>query len=176
VVACDAGRFGLKTWLRRRWCPRGSRPPWVVQETSQWLWLYLAVEPLAGRLVALLLPGGDSACFSAFLQTLRAEVSEERVGVVLDNAPSHRSHQVVWPEDLVAVPLPAYSPESNPAQQVIRYVWQRLANQLFDDLAALQEAWIAALQDLWAQPTTVVRLTAYPWWRSGVASNVPLLS
>ncbi len=27
--AFDEGRFGLKVWLRRRWCPYGERPPWV---------------------------------------------------------------------------------------------------------------------------------------------------
>lgn len=49
VLALDEGRFGLKTWLRRRWCPRGVRPPWIVEEAYEWLWLYVAVEPTTGR-------------------------------------------------------------------------------------------------------------------------------
>ena len=55
-MALDEGRFGLKTWLRRRWCPLGDRPPWIVQEEYEWLWLYAAVEPTTGTGVFLLLP------------------------------------------------------------------------------------------------------------------------
>jgi len=39
LVALDEGRFGLITWLRRRWCPLGERPAWIVQDDYEWLWL-----------------------------------------------------------------------------------------------------------------------------------------
>ena len=113
---------------------------------------------------------------SIFLQALRREFGEERVGVVLDNAPSHRSQRVVWPQGMVPLPLPSYSPELNPAEQVFRHLRKRLANQVFDDLAALQTALTQALEELWAQPEIVVRLTAYPWWYEGIRNNLPLLS
>jgi hypothetical protein len=45
LFAMDEARFGLKSWHRRRWCPRGIRPPWVVEDRYEWLWLYAAVEP-----------------------------------------------------------------------------------------------------------------------------------
>jgi len=45
VLALDEARFGLKSWHRRRWCPCGHRPPWVVQDRYEWFWLYAAVEP-----------------------------------------------------------------------------------------------------------------------------------
>lgn len=176
VIACDDGRFGLKTWLRRRWCVRGERPPWIVQETYQWLWLYVAVEPTQGTLICWVLPNVDSACFTAFLEALRAELPDERVGVVLDNAPSHRSRQVVWPDGFVPLPLPPYSPELNPAEQVFRHLRKRLANQVFDDLTALQAALTQALAELWTQPHVVIRLTAYPWWSKSVQANMPLIS
>ncbi len=176
VIACDEGRFGLKTWLRRRWCVQGVRPPWMVQEAYQWLWLYVAVEPTVGTLVCWVLPGVDSACFTAFLAALRTAWPDERVGLVLDNAPSHRSRQVVWPDGFVPAPLPPYSPALNPAEQIFRHLRKRLANRIFDDLAALHAALTQALGELWEYPQVVVRLTAYPWWTKGMQANMPLTS
>jgi len=97
----------------------------VVQEAYQWRWLYVAVEPTAGRVGCWVLPGVDSACFTAFLAALRAEWPDERVGLVLANAPSHRRRQGGWPEGFVPVPLPPYSPELNPAEQIFRHLRKR---------------------------------------------------
>lgn len=152
----------------------GERPPWIVHESYQWVWLYVAVEPTIGKLICWVLPNVDSACLTAFLQALRAEVPDERVGIVLDNAPSHRSGQVVWPEGFVPLPLPAYSPELNPAEHIFRHLRKRLANQVFANLDALHAALTQALHELWEHPDVVVRLT--PWWAKGMQANMPLVS
>ena len=57
----DEARFGLKSWHRRRWCPFGVRPPWVVQDKYE-------KEPLAAGSIRILgearcCPG--SICFSS---------------------------------------------------------------------------------------------------------------
>jgi transposase len=39
VWAFDEGRFGLRVGLRKRWCPGGVRPPWIVHDRYEWLWL-----------------------------------------------------------------------------------------------------------------------------------------
>ena len=59
VFAFDEARFGLKVGLRRRWCPFGTRPPWLYEERYEWLWLYAAVDPLSGESVVLFLPHTD---------------------------------------------------------------------------------------------------------------------
>jgi hypothetical protein len=89
-VALDEGRFGLITWLRRRWCPLGERPPWIVQDEYEWLWLYAAVEPTTGTGVFLLLPTVEGQCLEIFLHHLRHELGEGPIGVVLDSSGSHR--------------------------------------------------------------------------------------
>lgn len=60
VLALDEARFGLKSWHRRRWCPCGHRPPWVVQDRYEWFWLYAAVEPATGQSCCLYLPYLDA--------------------------------------------------------------------------------------------------------------------
>lgn len=114
----DEARFGLKTWHRRRWCPKGFRPPWVVEDRYEWLWLYAAVEPATGESFYLYLPRLDGDCFEVFLEELRKAYRGEQIVLVLDGAPGHRSGQVSWPDGIEALPLPPYSPELNPVERL----------------------------------------------------------
>ena len=176
VVAFDEGRFGLKLWFRRRWCTFGHRPPWIVDDRDEWVWVYVAVTPTTGECCCLLLPHVDTECLNVFLATLRDEWPEERIGVVLDGSGSHRSGKVIWPAGIVPLPLPPYSPELNPAEQVFRHLRKRLANAVFATIAELKDALTDELQRFWANPTVVTRMTNYPWWREGVKAITTGLS
>ena len=171
-MALDEGRFGLITWLRRRWCPLGARPPWIVQDEYEWLWLYAAVEPTTGTGVFLLLPTVEGQCLELFLQHLRQELGKGPIGVVLDSSGSHRSGQVSWPQDMHPLYLPPYSPELNPAEQIFRHLRKQLANTIFTTLDELQNALIDQLQQFWEHPTVLLHLTGYPWWIEAVNANI----
>jgi transposase len=167
VWAFDEGRFGLRVGLRKCWCPRGVRPPWLVHDRYEWLWLYAAVEPATGRSFFLLLPRVTKEWFGRFLAAFAQEVGAERVGLVLDGSGSHRA-AIPWPDTLVPLPLPRYSPELNPAEQLFRVLRPKLANRIFATLAELEEAIITHLQPYWEQPTRVQQLTGYAWWTTAV--------
>ena len=169
MVAFDESRFGLITWLRRRWCPLGERPPWIVQDEYEWLWLYAAVEPTTGIGVFLLLPTMEGQCLEIFLQHLRHELGTGPIGVVLDSSGSHRSHEVAWPLGMHPLYLPPYSPELNPAEQVFRHLRKHLSNTVFTSLDELQNALIDELQLFWEQPTVLLQLTGYPWWVEAIS-------
>lgn len=169
VWAFDEARFGLRVGFRRRWCPRGIRPPWLVHDRYEWLWLYAAVEPATGQSFFLLLPRVSKDWFARFLAAFGSATAGERVGVVLDGSGSHRA-KIPWPEHLVPLPLPRYSPELNPAEQVFRVLRPRLSNHIFATLAELEEAITTALQPYWDQPALVQRLTAYPWWMAALST------
>jgi transposase len=128
----------------------------------------VAVEPTTGACFALLLPRVDGACFAAFLRAFRRAVPEGAVALVLDGSGSHTSRQIAWPDGLDPLPLPAYSPELNPAERLFEVLRGALANQVFDSLADLEQALTRALQAYWANPAQLSRLTAYPWWRNAV--------
>jgi transposase len=176
VVAFDEGRFGLKGWFRRHWCTCGHRPPWIVDDRYEWVWVYLAVEPATGECCCLLLPHVDTICLNLFLETVREEWPGERIGVVLDGSGSHRGAQVIWPEGIVPLPLPPYSPELDPAEQVFRHLRKRLANAHFATIEELKDRLTSELQRWWDHPKVVMRMTNYPWWREGVKSITPPLS
>ena len=174
VWAFDEGRFGLRVGLRKRWCPRGVRPPWVVHDRYEWLWLYAAVEPATGQSVFLLLPRVTKDWFRRFLEAFGQQTSGERVGVVLDGSGSHRA-AIPWPVHVVPLPLPRYSPELNPAEQVFRVLRPKLANRIFATITELEDAITTALQPYWEQPALIKRLTGYPWWIAALEtmSNAP---
>lgn len=144
------------------------RPPWLVDDQYEWLWLYTAVEPATGRSFFLYLPGVTKEWFAVFLTELAKEVGPQPTAVVLDNASSHRAH-IPWPPQLTPLPLPSYSPELNPAEQVFRVLRARLANRIFASLDELDAALTEQLQTFWDHPAALHQLTAYPWWRQGVA-------
>ena len=165
--AFDEARFGLRIDLRRRWCPCGVRPPWVVDDQYEWLWLYAAVEPTTGRSLFLFLPGVSKEWFAGFLDALNTEVGAGRATLVLDGAGSHRA-DIPWPARLTPLPLPSYSPELNPAEQIFRVLRAKLANRIFATLEDLETALTEQLQRFWDEPAILHQLTAYPWWTTGV--------
>ncbi|CAN5686430.1 hypothetical protein BH23CHL2_BH23CHL2_03420 [soil metagenome] len=182
----DEGRFGLKVWFRRRWCPKGVRPTWEVQDRYEWRWLYAAVEPTTGQSYFLLLPRVDRTrkrvpglqVFLDHFATAQRPPPDgaSKIGLVWDGSGSHRSTKLTWPDHLKPVPVPPYSPELNPAEQVMRVLRERLANQIFADLDELDGAIEAVLHEWWANPTRLQRLTGYEWWRDGVESITILSS
>ena len=155
--------------LRKRWCPRGIRPPWLVHDRYEWLWLYAAVEPATGRSLFLLLPRVTKEWFGRFLETFGQVTAGERVALVLDGSGAHRA-AIPWPAHVVPLPLPPYSPELNPAEQIFRVLRPKLANRIFATVAELEEAIVGHLRPYWDQPTLLQRLTGYPWWVAAVTT------
>ena len=174
--AFDEGRFGLTVWLRRRWCPYGARPPWVYADQYEWWWLYAAVRPLTGESFFLLLARVDSTCVQVFLDAFGAHVAGQRVGLVLDGSGAHRSGKLTWPDGLVPIALPAYSPELNPVERLFEHLRQKLSNRVFADRDELAAALTAELRAVWEAPATLQRLVAYPWWVDASQDIVPLAS
>jgi hypothetical protein len=109
ILAFDEARFGLINWHRRRYCPKGFRPAYIVRHTYKWTYLYAALDPTRGESFCLYLPGMDSLCLEAFLEELGRAYADYHLLVVLDGAPSHTSGQITLPENVSLLRLPAYS-------------------------------------------------------------------
>lgn len=173
VFGFDEGRFGLKVWFRKRWCPLGERPPWVYQDHYEWWWLYAAVEPLTGESLMLLLPWVRWDCLQLFLDEFSKQVAGQRVGLVMDGSGSHRAGAIRWPEGIEQVELPAYSPELNPVERLFEHLRGKLSNRIFESLADLEAAITQQLRVFWDEPALLVSLTGYPWWLHAARSIVP---
>ncbi len=147
-----------------------------MEDQYEWVWVYVAIEPTRGTCHVLLLPHVNGDWLQVYLQSLQEAVGHERIAMVMDNAPSHKSRAVVWPEGIHPLYLPPYSPELNPAEQIFQMLRQWLANRICDSVAELEEALTQALRTFWEDPQVEVRLTDYPWWHEGAQSLMSLSS
>lgn len=168
----DEARFGLKVWHRRRWCPKGHRPPWRVEDRYEWTWLYAAVEPVTGESFCLYMPHLDGDCFEAFLEKLREAYPKDKMVLVIDGAGAHRNKSVSWPGDVEAMQLPSYSPELNPTERWFEELRGRLSNCIFETVEAIEEALTEALRPFWDAPEKLAQLTGYSWWIENI-STIP---
>jgi hypothetical protein len=168
VLAFDEARFGLINWHRRGYCPKGFRPPYTVRRSYKWTYLYAALEPTTGESFCLYLPGMDARCLQGFLDRLSGAYPDHHVLVVLDGAPSHHSEEIVWPENVDFLRLPAYSPELDPVERWFEEFRRELSNKAFATVELLQEALGQALLPYWEEPARLRQLTGFSWWVEAV--------
>ena len=167
-MALDEARFGLINWHKKRYCLRGIRPTWTVRREYQWTWLYAAIEPSTGQDFCLYLPRLDGICYEVFLKHLSQSFPHELILLIQDNAPAHINHEVSFPENIIPIPLPAYSPELNPVERCFLEFRRALANRCFDSLEALEAALTDVLKSFWLEPDALKQLTNFPWWHKAV--------
>jgi putative transposase len=130
--------------------------------------LYAAVEPTTGESFCLYLPGMDSGCLQTFLEELSQAYSDEHLLLVLDGAPSHRSEEIVCPENVDFVRLPAYSPELDPVERWFQEFRRELSNKAFETVELLQEALTRTITPYWEDCARMRQLSGFSWWTEAV--------
>ena len=150
VFLMDEARFGQQGTLTNMWAKRGSRPTAVKQTRYEWVYLYAAVEPATGDSVALLLPVVNIMAFEMFLKELSAKLQpDEHAVLIMDQAGWHTSPRVNMPANITVLPLPPYSPELNPVENLWHYIKSHhMSNRAYEDYEALLDAGQAAWRSL----------------------------
>ena len=149
----DEARFGQQGTITRVWAKTGSRPRAVRQTKYEWLYIVGAVCPASGESVGLLSPVINSDVVNLFIKQFTKEVSRDvHVLLVWDQAGFHTSKKLKIPEDMTILPLPPYSPELNPVENLWHYLRSHyLANRTYADYDALRiaavNAWREAVLD-----------------------------
>lgn len=107
-------RLGLHPILRRVWVPEGSQPIASVIQKYKWMWLYGFVHPESGETYWWIIPYVNTEIFNRVLADFASEYglgSDKRVLLAIDQAGWHISNDLVLPEGIDLIYLPAYSPE-----------------------------------------------------------------
>jgi transposase len=138
----DEARFGLQTAMRRASISKGVRPKVRRQTRYEWDYLYGALEVVEGRAEFLHLPTVNPDCNQLFLEHLRSSDTQAHHVVIADQAGFHlREGDARLPEGVHIVPLPPYSPELKPCEQL----WDVLkdtegsSNELFESIENLRK-------------------------------------
>ncbi|GEO07499.1 endonuclease [Adhaeribacter aerolatus] len=154
-------RFGLRTQLKRRWTPKGIRPPGSTRIAYVWTYLYVALSPKQGQLQAWFMPDMQQTTFQAFLDDF---ATTEKCLLVLDGAPAHRS-KLQLPEKVKLQLLPAYAPELNPVERLFEELRKSISNKVFTRLEEVETILTQALQQYWLNPKQLIQLTFFPWMK-----------
>lgn len=91
---------------------------------------------------------------------------EKIVVQVIDRAGWHTSERVVIPQGIYLQPLPAYSPELQPAERLWTLADEPLINEHFDTLDELEKVLGQRCCVLSQMKSEISALTNYHWWPS----------
>ena len=84
--------------------------------------------------------------------------------MVVDGASSHRSKDLVIPENKALIRLPPYSPELNPAEQIWNVLRRKyFANRVFESLDTATAQAEFGLAEMVANKAAMKSLTNWPW-------------
>lgn len=160
----DEARFGRMSDPRSCWAPAPHRPVVNLALVREFRYEYAAVSPWDGCLDYMTADKMNTDSMTRFLAQVSAAHSEEFIVMVVDGASSHKSKGLIIPDNVSLIPLPPYSPELNPAEQI----WNLLrrdyfANRVFDSLDAATKQAERGLAEMAANRTSVHRLTNWPW-------------
>lgn len=127
-------RIGQRGTQTRLWARKGTRPRVVRQQQSESAYIFGAVCPQQDSAVALVMPQANTEAMTHHLQALSEAVPAGRHAVlVLDRAGWHTTPKLPQFPNVSLLPLPAGSPELNPAEQVWQQLRDRhLANRYYD--------------------------------------------
>jgi transposase len=160
----DEARFGRMSDPRSCWAPAPCRPVVNLALIREYRYEYAAVSPWDGCLDFMTTEKMNTENMTRFLAQVSEVHQNEFIVMVLDGASSHKSKDLVIPENMSLVRLPPYSPELNPAEQIWNVLRRNyFANRVFNSLDAATAQAEFGLTEMAANKSEVRQLTNWPW-------------
>lgn len=161
-------RNGTRTELKRRWTPKGHRPLSKVKIGYEFIYLYAAVNPYNGHLIALLLPYMTKECFRVFMnyfeEQTKLKYGKQSVLMIADGATNHQQ-DVIESHSIQLEKLPTACPELNPAERFFEQLRTELSNEIFETIEAVEIFLSEILEKYFEKPQLICSLTHFPYIR-----------
>ena len=101
---------------------------------------------------------------SEFLHQIGQRHPGDFIVMVVDGASSHRGKDLIIPENIRLLSLPAYSPELNPQEHLWDEIREKeFPNRVFDSLDGVKKQLRSGLVRLARDRIGVRSITAWPW-------------
>lgn len=146
------------------WARTGSRPTAVRQTQYDWLWVSAFICPETGQALGAMHPDLDAGRINQLLADFSAELpADEHAVLVWDQAGFHTAGRIKMPQNVTLLPLPPYSPELNPTENLWHYLRSHYwSNRFYDDYDALMEAACRAWDAVTRDTKTIQTVCATP--------------
>lgn len=131
-------RLGLKTLTGKVITLKGIKPKGITGWARDNFYLYGLVEPVSGESFFWEFSHLDSLCFQHFLDLFSQNYPDSLNLIQMDNGSFHKSQDLNWPDNIIAIFQPAYSPELNPIERLWEYIKSKLAWEYCDSLTQLR--------------------------------------
>jgi len=156
---------GQQGTLTRIWARRGTRPRAPRDRRYGWAYLFGAVCPERAVGAGLVLPYVNAEAMNLHLQEISRHVTPGAHAVlVLDGAGWHGAAALTIPDNISLLPLPSYSPELNPVENVWEYLRQnQLSLRVWPAYQAIVETCCQAWNTLMAMPERIASITRREW-------------
>lgn len=158
----DEAGFGRINKPKYCWCYPGLRPTVPCHHIREYRYAYGAVEPKTGDGFFLVLPYCNTECMNVYLRELSEAYRDDFILLVADGAVWHKSKGLEIPSNIKIFPLPPYTPEMNPIEQI----WKELRkcgfrNEIFPTLNDVVDRLCDTICSLTA--STIKSITARSW-------------
>lgn len=164
----DEMRAGTRTETGCRWTPMGHRPLCRVRLGYEFSYLYAAIAPATGKLIALLLPDMTLESFALFMDHFRRQTKAlhgtHPVALIADGAGAHQ-RRVCEQRGIAFEKLPTACPELNPVERFFEELRKQLSNRVFETIQKLENYLCKILKHYFDHPDTLVQLCHYPYIR-----------
>lgn len=162
----DEARVGQQGSLEYIWAPIGSRPRAVRDNRRDLVYLFGALCPARATGAAIIMPAANSEAMSEHLKEIATQVAPGAHAVlVCDGAGWHQSgDRLEVPDNITLLPLPPYSPELNPMENVWDYLrGNKLSHRVWDSYDAIVRACAEAWRFLIGDPDRIRSIATRAW-------------
>lgn len=162
----DEARVGQQGSLEYIWAPIGSRPLAVRDNRHDSVYLFGALCPSRAAGAAIIMPAANSEAMSEHLKEISTQVAPGAHAVlVCDGAGWHqRGEKLQVPDNITLLPLPPYSPELNPMENVWDYLrGNKLSHRVWDTYDAIVQACAEAWRFLMGDPERIKSIATRSW-------------
>ena len=161
----DESRVGQQGSLSRVWAAKGTRPRVVRQKQFLNTYIFGACCPEKDKGCALILPECCTGMMQLHLNEIEKNIEEGHHGIILmDRASWHTTEALIIPTNISLFPLPSYSPELNPMEQV----WQKLkhgnlSNRVFKNYEEIVDSCCDAWNSFINEDGNIKKLCSRAW-------------
>ena len=130
----------------------------------EFVYAYGAVSPREGGFVWKICSKMNTQRMNEFLRQVSQRYPGDFIIMVVDGASSHRGKDLIVPENIRLLSLPAYSPELNPQEHLWDEIREKeFPNRVFGSLDGVKKQLRSGLVRLARDCICVRSITAWPW-------------
>ncbi len=162
----DEARVGQKGTHAYVWAPVGSRPLMVRDNRHDSVHLFGAICPARGVRAAIIMPAVNTEAMNEHLKEISTQVAPgAHAMLICDGAGWHQTGGGLRvPRNITLLPLPSYSPELNPMENVWEYLRaNKLCSLIWDSYEAIVHACKKAWDFLINDPERIRSIGSRDW-------------